>query len=393
MLRKEGNVLKRKKRRLKKNIKNALKASGYLTFMAVAGSIPNMIDVSAESVESVQPATTNSALPVYNVDSSANVSKSILKTMVDSDNSIDESKADLSNSNLDISNLNSSKSGLQMVNINANIASKGSDEKQNVSQQAVVVVKNSRAPTLSLKSNEITIDNDGNEHHFLPENYIEKIQDNYTGNLPAITYEGVENVNLKKDGDYVVKYKATNTLGYSTEKALTVHVKTPQWLIEQRQQEAEAERQKKEEEKKKEEQAKKEAEEAARQAELQQQTQVTTNTSNLQYANSGSNPYPGGWSNCTYGAWQALYNARGIALPNFGNAWDWYSNAAAAGYSVSGTPTAGSIVVYTGHVAYVDAVDGNYVHIVEGGYCGHYNERWVPASNEGTQMTVGYINL
>ena len=53
----------------------------------------------------------------------------------------------------------------------------------------------------------------------------------------------------------------------------------------------------------------------------------------------------------------------------------------------------GSIAVYSNHVAYVAAVDGNMVYIKEGGYDGHYMERWVSATSEGTQSLQGYIYL
>lgn len=107
-----------------------------------------------------------------------------------------------------------------------------------------------------------------------------------------------------------------------------------------------------------------------------------------------SNPYSDGWSSAEYGAWQLTYNSTGVSLPNLGEASDWYSNAASYGYTVSSTPTAGSIAVYEGHVAYVTSVnaDGS-VNIAEGGYNGHYNERTVSASGTGTKAIIGYINL
>ena len=82
-----------------------------------------------------------------------------------------------------------------------------------------------------------------------------------------------------------------------------------------------------------------------------------------------ANPYSGGWSNCTYGAWQAAYEQTGIQLPGWGNAGTWYDSAANAGFSVGTTPRAKSIAVWTdsgaGHVAYVSAIDGDrmYIHV------------------------------
>ena len=207
-----------------------------------------------------------------------------------------------------------------------------------------------------------------------------------SGILPALTITG--DVDVNTDGDYTVTYKATNTLGNSVEKSLTVHVKTPQWLIDQRaaEEQARIEAERKAEEEKK---AKEEAERRAQ--ELEKLNQSQTDSSNLGYYGGGNNPYSGGWANCTYGAWQALYNARGISLPNFGNAYQWVDVASSYGYATGTTPAAGSIAVYTNHVAYVDAVDGNQVHIVEGGFNGHYMSRWVSAWSEGYQALRGYI--
>ena len=97
-------------------------------------------------------------------------------------------------------------------------------------------------------------------------------------------------------------------------------------------------------------------------------------------ANAASNPYPtsqtvGGVVTipCTYYAWQQAYDRLGIALPAWGNAINWYDNAARAGYSVGATPRANSIAVWSssshgyGHVAYVTAVNGSQMTVNEGG--------------------------
>ncbi len=97
-------------------------------------------------------------------------------------------------------------------------------------------------------------------------------------------------------------------------------------------------------------------------------------------ASAASNPYPytqtvGGVVTrpCTWYAWQQAYERLGIALPAWGNAIDWYNNAARAGYSVGATPKANSIAVWRerdhnlGHVAFVTAVNGNQMTINEGG--------------------------
>lgn len=99
-----------------------------------------------------------------------------------------------------------------------------------------------------------------------------------------------------------------------------------------------------------------------------------------QEASAASNPYPytqtvGGVRTipCTWYAWQQTYERLGIALPAWGNAIDWYNNAARAGYSVGATAKANSIAVWKesghnyGHVAFVTAVNGSNMTINEGG--------------------------
>lgn len=87
--------------------------------------------------------------------------------------------------------------------------------------------------------------------------------------------------------------------------------------------------------------------------------------------NAASNPYPKTSSygtNCTWYAWKTTKEKANVILPNFGNAKDWYKNAKNAGYQVSSTPKAKSIVVWGdwttyGHVGYVEKVDGNTIYV------------------------------
>ncbi len=64
------------------------------------------------------------------------------------------------------------------------------------------------------------------------------------------------------------------------------------------------------------------------------------------------------------------------------NARGYYTNAGDYGDTTSGTPVVGCLAVWdygnTGfsHVAFVEEVSGNSYKISEGGYDGHYNERW-----------------
>ncbi len=90
-----------------------------------------------------------------------------------------------------------------------------------------------------------------------------------------------------------------------------------------------------------------------------------------------SNPYPktqtfnGVVSTpCTRVVWQEVYDRLKIALPSWGNAVDWYRNAANAGYQVGSEAKPNSIAVYSGfqgygHVAFVVSVSDEAMYVVE----------------------------
>ncbi len=90
-----------------------------------------------------------------------------------------------------------------------------------------------------------------------------------------------------------------------------------------------------------------------------------------------SNPYPktqkfnGVVSTpCTRVAWQEVYDRLGIALPGWGNAVNWYKNAADDGYQVGSEAKPNSVAVYSGyfdygHVAFVVDVDDETMTVVE----------------------------
>ena len=80
----------------------------------------------------------------------------------------------------------------------------------------------------------------------------------------------------------------------------------------------------------------------------------------IPHSGSSYNHFP--WGQCTY------YVASRRNIPWNGDAWMWYGNARAAGWSTGSSPRVGAIMVtwesrYYGHVAIVDAVygDGSYV--------------------------------
>lgn len=125
------------------------------------------------------------------------------------------------------------------------------------------------------------------------------------------------------------------------------------------------------------------------------------------------NPYSGGMQNCGYVAWECAYEHTGIKLPVFnGGAKTWYEQAKAAGFQVSKTPRARSIVVLwnpgMGHVAYVekyDAVNNKiFIHetaATDASGVPHYHECWINATGDrftpdqigDGSYVIGYIYL
>jgi surface antigen len=118
-------------------------------------------------------------------------------------------------------------------------------------------------------------------------------------------------------------------------------------------------------------------------------------------------PYP--YGTCTWYAWRAARDIAGVTLPVFGNAEEWYANAASDGYSVGTVPKADSIAVFRdlgyattgyGHVAYVKSVDGSLLNVTEGSYRGMFSHdgtvpanaiRWAGTGHE--QKIIGYVYL
>ena len=120
-----------------------------------------------------------------------------------------------------------------------------------------------------------------------------------------------------------------------------------------------------------------------------------TPSSEPETSDTSQNPYYGGWSNCTWGCWQLVHDTLGISLPGWVMAGGWLNDAAASGYATGSTPKVYSIAVYSWHVAFVTAVDGDRVYIKEGNYLGRYGERWVPVDGlpYTGQKCLGYIYL
>lgn len=97
---------------------------------------------------------------------------------------------------------------------------------------------------------------------------------------------------------------------------------------------------------------------------------------------------------CTWGALNKWYQSEGYYPGGWtGNAMAWASGAASAGYTVSGTPRSRSILVMqpgvhgsssVGHVAWVTAVNGNEVTIIEmNALAGAYNYNTRTLTDQG----------
>ena len=112
----------------------------------------------------------------------------------------------------------------------------------------------------------------------------------------------------------------------------------------------------------------------------------------------GNNPYPccDNGSNCTWWAWEAACCNWGVALPGWGNANTWGSNASKNGnFSVSSNPTSSSVGTRTGgtygHVVYVESVDGATVHVSEMNCCGGCNYGMRKWSYNKSYFDSGYV--
>ena len=332
------------------------------------------------------------------------IKKSIIELRAATDDSIDLNAIDISASQIDLQGFDRSASGIQTVTARLSLA-EGSDESASIQksvgytfiQNATVKMVKSSVPQLKLKSDSVTVNNGDTWN---AASYISYINDD-SGILPALIVEG--NVDMETDGDYFVSYTAIDIEGNKTQADLKVSVKTPEEVIRAREEaeriaaeEAAAEAERLAQEQREREEAERRAAEEAAEAERQAQLAAANaeyEGSGYQLSGSSNNPYYGGWSNCAYGAWQLAHDISGVNLPSWGYAGSWLYSAQASGYATGYAPAAGSIAVYTGHVAYVSAVDGDMVYIMEGGFNGGYNERWVSKDYIYGQSLVGYIYL
>lgn len=87
------------------------------------------------------------------------------------------------------------------------------------------------------------------------------------------------------------------------------------------------------------------------------------------------------WGQCTW----YVKNKRPDMPNNLGNAYSWYSRAAAQGYATGSTPRVGAVAQRNNHVAFVEAVHGDGTITISemnfGGAVGRVNHRTVAASS------------
>jgi surface antigen len=331
------------------------------------------------------------------------IKKSLIELKASTDDSIDLNAVDIAASQIDLQGFDRSASGIQTVTARLSLA-ESSEETADIKkslgytfvQNATVKMVKSSAPQLKLKADSVTVNNGDTWN---AASYISYINDD-SGILPALIVEG--NVDMSTDGDYYVTYTAIDIEGNKSEADLTVSVKTPEEVIRAREEAerlaaeaaaAEAERLAQEQREREEAERRAAEEAAAAEAERQALLAAESAGSGTPLTGTADNPYYGGWSNCAYGAWQLAHNLSGVNLPSWGYAGGWLYSAQASGYATGTAPAAGSIAVYTGHVAYVSAVDGDMVYIMEGGFNGGYNERWVNKDYIYGQSLQGYIYL
>lgn len=372
--------------------KNKLFSLKTLRLAIPAVLIGSILKISIPETSINADDTLGSDVPVFKVSTSdsnpiSTLKEEVIRQRAENDPNIDLDDIDTALSTIDIDGFSSTKTGIQSVKVKVNLARRSNDAISyqdcvgySFIEDAVINVTVDAAPKIALAGDNITVNNGDT---FNPESFIVYATDD-SGNLPALKIDS--NVDMSQDGNYTVTYTAVDQIGNSTTKSMNVTVKTPQEVLDN------IAAQQAEEQAKAEEEAKQKEEEERKKQEEEESKNKAEFTGGVPVVGDGSDPYAGGETNCTDMAWLLAYSA-GHVLPNWGNAYSWLYNAQSTGYSTGYMPAVGSIAVYSNHVAYVAAVDGDMVYIKEGGYNGHYMERWVPSTNEGHQTLQGYIYL
>ncbi len=241
-----------------KNVTTALAAAVFCITAAASG---NAIQVKAEDA----PAFAYPDLQVYRISAEdenpfAALKQAVITERAGKDALINLAEISIEDSMIDTSEIDFTKTGIQTVSIRVRLAEIGENGTElplsaSFTEEAAVLVEDTGAPVFKLKEEVTEVDRDG---IFDYASYISYISSD-NGILPIITE--TDNVDTSKDGEYTAVYTAVDRAGNKTVKELTVVVREPQWLIEQR---AEEERIRQEEEARRLEEERIAAEEEAR---------------------------------------------------------------------------------------------------------------------------------
>lgn len=339
----------------------------YIT-SALAGAIAfSGINTTTVSASAAQPASRLGLLQISVSDNTSadSLKEELISRRLEIDPSLDKDQVSNDLSRIDLAGFDRTKTGLQTLSAKVYL---GAEDKQNAHvgysfmDRATVVVTQQSEPRLQLKADTVTVNNGDAWNPF---SYISLIDDD-SKVLPAVKIAGT--VNMEEDGDYPVHYTAVDLQGNTAEASLTVCVRTPQEVIEAREEaerlaREEAERIAAEEEAYRLEQERLAREEEERRAQ-QQAAAIAEATSYSSAAGSatgsaiasaarawagvgyyvwgGANPATG--ADCS-GFTQYIYSLYGISLAHNNLA------QAAAGYPVSaGEALPGDLVVWDSHV-------------------------------------------
>lgn len=127
---------------------------------------------------------------------------------------------------------------------------------------------------------------------------------------------------------------------------------------------------------------------------IKEKDKVVISSQKYTYKSTNLNPNNGHRFPYGYCTW---YVASKVYVPWGGHAKSWLTNSRAYGYSTGKIPVAGSIVVTTenrwyGHVAYVEAVNGNTITVSEMNYVG-WGRKSVRVLNVNSSVIRGYVYM
>ena len=335
--------------------------------IAGAAALSGVEPIYVSASTSARPANRLNLIQVSAGDMSItdSLKKNLIENRLELDPSISAANVNIDTSHIEMSGFDRNRTGLQTVSARVYLDSKDPSERGvscSYFERATILVRQEKDPQLVLKSDTVTVNN---SDAWNPFQYISYISDD-SKVMPAIRVSG--DVNMSEDGDYPVHYTAVDQQGNTSEATITVCVRTPQEVIEARE---EAERLAREEEERlareeaerlaREEEERLEQERIAReqeQARLEQAMAYSTAAGSGTgsaiadaarawagvgyYAWGGANPATG--ADCS-GFTQYIYSQFGIYLAHNNLA------QASAGYQVSASEALpGDLVVWDDHV-------------------------------------------